>query len=123
MLVEHDFGIYSFGVRRFFQGVDNQAMTIFGMRAPDGSRSVGHYYVAGAGSVDVDGWGVHLSSNVSKRITGSVDYSLTHGRWNSFGEMSQARPWLANLTAQPDEDMHDLTTSFRPRFPRPQRAC
>ena len=35
-------------------------MTIFGMRSPDGIRSVGHYYVAGAGSVDVDGWGVRL---------------------------------------------------------------
>ena len=123
LLVEHDFGMYSFGMRRFFQGIDNQAMTIFGMRAPDGSRSVGHYYVAGAGSVDVDGWGVHLSSNVSKRVTGSVDYSLTHGHWNSFGEISQARPWLANLTREPEEDVHDSTTSIRPRFPRPQLAC
>ena len=35
VLVEHDFGIYSLGVHRFFQGVDNQAMTIFGMRSPD----------------------------------------------------------------------------------------
>src|SRR4029453_7467655 len=57
LLVEHDFGIYSLGVRRFFQGVDNQTMTIFGMRSPGGTRSVGHYYVAGAGSVDVDGGG------------------------------------------------------------------
>jgi carboxypeptidase family protein len=117
LLVEHDFGMYSVGVRRFFQGVDNQAMTIFGMRAPDGTRSVGHYYVAGAGSVDVDGWGVHLSSNVSKRVTGSVDYSLTHGHWNSFGEISQARPWLANLTREQEEDLHDLTTSIQTAIP------
>ena len=117
LLVEHDFGMYSFGMRRFFQGIDNQAMTIFGMRAPDGSRSVGHYYVAGAGSVDVDGWGVHLSSNVSKRVTGSIDYSLTHGHWNSFGEISQARPWLANLTREPEEDVHDLTTSIQTAIP------
>jgi hypothetical protein len=117
VMVEHDFGLYSLGVRRFFQGVDNQAMTVFGMRAPDGTRSVGHYYVAGAGSVDVDGWGVHVSSNVSKRITGSVDYSLTHGRWNSFGELSQARPWLAKLTRAQDEDTHDLTTSVHTAIP------
>jgi Carboxypeptidase regulatory-like domain len=117
LLVEHDFGMYSFGVRRFFQGVDNQTMTIFGMRAPDGTRSVGHYYVAGAGSVDVDGWGIRLSSNTSKRVSGSVDYSLTHGHWNSFGEISQARPWLANLTREQDEDMHDLTTSIQTAIP------
>jgi len=115
--VEHDFGAYAFGVRRFFQGVDNQAMTIFGLRAPDGTRSVGHYYVGGAGSVDVDGWGVRLSADVSRRVTGSVDYSLMHGRWNSFGEISQARPWLAKLTRAQDEDMHDLTTSIQTAIP------
>ena len=117
VMVEHDFGPYAFGVRRFFQGVDNQAMTIFGMRGPDGTRSVGHYYVGGAGSVDVDGWGVRLSSNASKRVSGSVDYSLVHGRWNSFGEIGEARPWLAKLTRAQDEDMHDLTTSVQTAIP------
>jgi hypothetical protein len=117
VLVEHDFGGYALGVRRYFEGVDNQAMTIFGMRAPDGTRSVGHYYVGGAGSVDVDGWGVHLSSNVSKRVSGSVDYSLSHGRWNSFGEINGARPWLARLTRAQDEDIHDLTTSIQTAIP------
>ena len=117
LFVEHDFGIYSFGVRRFFQNVDDQAMTIFGLRAPDGTRSVGHYYVAGAGSVDVDGWGVRLSSHMSKRVTGSIDYSLTHGHWDTFGEISHAHPSLANLTREPDEAMHDLTTSIQAAVP------
>jgi len=92
-------------------------MTLFGMRSPDGIRSVGHYYVAGAGSVDVDGWGVRLSSNASKRFSGSVDYSLTHGRWNSFGDMGEARPWLAKLTRAEDEDIQDLTTSLQAAIP------
>jgi type II secretory pathway pseudopilin PulG len=117
LLVAHDFGIYSLSVRRFFQGVDNQTMTIFGMRSPDGTRSVGHYYVAGAGSVDVDGWGVRLSSSASRRVTGSVDYSFAHGRWSSFGEISHARPWLASLTREQDEDIHDLTTSVQTAIP------
>jgi TonB dependent receptor len=115
--LEHDFGLYSVGVRRFFQNVDDQAMTLFGMRSPDGIRSVGHYYVAGAGSVDVDGWAVRLGSNASKRISGSVDYSLTHGRWNSFGDMSEARPSLAKLTRAENEDIHDLTTSLQAAIP------
>ncbi len=117
LLVEHDFGIYSFGVRRFYQGVDNQAMTLFGMHSPDGTRSVGHYYVAGAGSVDVAGWGVRLSSSASRRVSGSVDYSFSHGHWNSFGEISQARPWLTNLLREEDEDIHDLTTSVQTAIP------
>jgi hypothetical protein len=117
LAVDHDFGMYSVGVRRFFQNVDDQAMTLFGLRSPDGMQSVGHYYVAGAGSVDVDGWGVRLSSNVSKRLSGSVDYSLTHGRWNSFGEISEARPWLAKLTRAQDEEIHDLTTTVQTVIP------
>jgi hypothetical protein len=117
VLVEHDFGIYSFGVRRFYQGVDNQAMTLFGMHSPDGTRSVGHYYVAGAGSVDVAGWGVRLSSSALRRVSGSIDYSFSHGHWNSFGEISQARPWLTNLMREEDEDIHDLTTSVQTAIP------
>jgi carboxypeptidase family protein/TonB-dependent receptor-like protein len=117
VLVEHDFAAYSLGIRRFFQDVDNQAMTIFGMRSPSGARSVGHYYVARAGAVDAQGWGVRLSTLAFKRMSGSVDYSLTHGRWNSFGELPQAKPWLSRLTRAQDEDIHDLTTSFRTSIP------
>jgi hypothetical protein len=118
VLFEHDLGrLYAIGVRRFFQGVDNQVMTIFGMRSPSGARSVGHYYVATAGSVDAQGWGVRLSSSTSKRLSGSVDYTLTHGRWSSSGELGQARPWIARLTRAQDEDVHDLTTSVRTDIP------
>ena len=118
VLFEHDLGrTYAIGVHRFFQGVDDQVTTIFGMRSPSGTRSVGHYYVATAGSVDAQGWGVRLSSSTSKRLSGSVDYTLTHGHWNSFGELSQARPWIARLTRARDEDIHDLTTWIRTDIP------
>jgi hypothetical protein len=50
-------------------------------------------------------------------VSGSIDYSLVHGRWNSFGEISQARPWLARLTRAQDEDLHDLTTSIQTAIP------
>jgi hypothetical protein len=73
--------------------------------------------VATAGSVDAQGWGVKLSSSTSKRLSGSVDYTLTHARWNSFGELGQARPWIARLTRAQEEDNHDLTTSIRTDIP------
>jgi hypothetical protein len=118
VLLEHDLNsTYTIGVRRFFQGVDNQAVTIFGMESPSGTRSVGHYYVATAGSVDTQGWGVRLSSTSSKRVSGSLDYTLTHGRWNSAGDLADATPWLARLTRAQDEDIHDLTTSIRTSIP------
>jgi hypothetical protein len=118
VMFEHDFaGAYSFGVRRFFQGIDNQAMTIFGMRSPSGTRSVGHYYVASAGCVDAYGWGVRLRSSASKRVSGTVDYTLAHGRWTSQGDLAQARPWLAALARTDEEAIHDLTTSVQTAFP------
>ena len=118
VLFEHDLNsTYAIGVRRFFQGVDNQAVTIFGMESPSGTRSVGHYYVATAGSVDTQGWGVRLSSTSSKRVSGSIDYTITHGRWNSAGDLADATPWLARLTRAQDEDIHDLTTSVRTNIP------
>ncbi len=118
VLLEHDLNrTYAIGLRRFFQGVDNQAVTIFGMESPSGTRSVGHYYVATAGSVDTQGWGVRLSSTSSKRVSGSLDYTITHGRWNSAGDLADATPWLARLTRAQDEDIHDLTTSIRTSIP------
>jgi hypothetical protein len=118
VLVEHDLGsAYAIGVRRFFQGVDNQGMTIFGMRSPSGTRSVGHYYVATAGTVEAQGWGVRLSSSAARRLSGSVDYTLTHGRWNGRGDLSEAKPWLARLARPQNEDIHDLTTSIRTDIP------
>jgi len=118
VMFEHDFaGEYSFGVRRFFQGIDNQAMTIFGMRSPAGTRSVGHYYVASAGAVDAYGWGVRLRATSWKRVNGTVDYTLAHGRWTSQGDLDHARPWLAALARADEESIHDLTTSIQTDFP------
>jgi hypothetical protein len=114
VLVEHEItGTYAIGVRRFFQGIDNQLMTVFGIQMPSGPRSVGHYYVASAGSVDAQGWGVRLRTLASKRLSGSIDYSLTHSRWNSRGDVvswgSAARPGL--------KDIHDITTSIQTDIP------
>ncbi len=117
VLFEHDFAAkYSVGVRRFFQGIDNQAMTIFGMRSPSGTRSVGHYYVASAGSVDAYGWGVRLRSSSAKRVSGTLDYTLAHGRWTSQGDLAQTRPWLGALARTAEEAVHDLTTSIQTDF-------
>ncbi len=115
VLLEHEFtSNYAVGVRRFFQGVDNQLMTVFGIQMPARPRSVGHYYVASAGSVDAQGWGVRLRTLASKRISGSIDYSLTHSRWNSRGDVAD---W-ASTTARPDlQDIHDMTTSIQTDIP------
>ena len=88
VLVEHDFDEnYAVGVRRFYQDVDNQLVTLFGLNVPGGPQSVGHYYVANAGSLGADGWAIRLSS-AGKRVRGSIDYSITRARWLERGDMA-----------------------------------
>ena len=61
VLFEHEFeGSWVLGVRRFFQSVDDQLVTVFGMQMPEVPRSTGHYVVGSAGDVETEGWGVRI---------------------------------------------------------------
>jgi hypothetical protein len=100
------------GVSRFHQSVDDQLVTLFGLRMPNGPRSIGHYYVGTAGSVEASGWAVRLESPESARIRGSVHYSHTRARWTGRGEIAALQA-LAPAAVRPDsEDLHDLTSSI-----------
>jgi len=118
LLFEHEFEhTYVLGIRRFFQSTDDQLVTLFGLGEPGGPRSVGHYYVASAGAVDAQGWGLRLSSPPSRRVRGSIDYSLTRARWNSRGDAARLSR-LAAAAIRPElEDSHDITTSFQADIP------
>jgi hypothetical protein len=118
LLLEHELGgTYVLGVRRFFQGVDDQTVTIFGISMPNGSRSIGHYYVASAGGVDAQGWGIRLATVETKRVRGSVEYSVIHGRWNSRANADTARSWGGSLARPELENIHDVTASVATDIP------
>jgi len=111
--VERELGdLMVIGVGRFRQSVDDQLVTMFGLSMPGEPRSVGHYYVAGAGAVDADGWLVRLhTSPASRRIQGSIQYSRTQAWWTGRAADSRLRN-IAAAAIRPDaEDLHDLTTS------------
>ncbi len=117
VLVEHDFDEnYAVGVRRFYQDVDNQLVTLFGLNVPGGPQSVGHYYVANAGSLGADGWAIRLSS-AGKRVRGSIDYSITHARWLERGDMGDIARWAPAAIRYEAEDLHDVTTSVATDIP------
>lgn len=103
---------YVLGLRRFYQSVDDQLVTLFGLNVPSGPRSVGHYYVASAGAIDADGWAVRISSPPSKAVRGSVDYSITRARWVSRGDMAALAPWAPAAIRAESEGLHDVTTTF-----------
>lgn len=118
VIFEHEFDhAYVLGIRRFFQATDDQLVTLFGVAEPGGPRSVGHYYVASAGAVDAQGWGLRLSSPLTRRVRGSIDYSLTHARWNSRGDAARLTGFAAAAIRPALEDSHDITTSFQADIP------
>jgi len=102
------------GVRRFYQRTDDQLVALFGVNAPPAfAADPTHYYVATAGSVDAQGWGVRLSSPMTRRIRGSIDYSLTHARWIPGLE---ANVPLSAVRGE-EENIHDVTTSLEATIP------
>lgn len=118
LLFEHDFdGAYVLGVRRFFQDVSDQLVTMFGLGLPEGPRSVGHYYVASAGALDADGWGVRVSSPPERRVRASVDYTWTRARWTGRSELAALDKWAPAAVRPTLERIHDVTTSLETEIP------
>jgi hypothetical protein len=113
--VEHEFkGMSIIGIQRFFQSVDDQLVTLFGLSLPDGP---GHYYVASAGGLEADGWAFRVSSAGHRRLRGSVDYSITHARWTSRGDASTIARLAPSAIRSEAEDLHDVTTSVETAIP------
>lgn len=115
---EKDLGEASvLGIAKFHQSVNDQLVTLFGLQLPGGPKSVGHYYVGSAGSVEADGWAVRFDTQPIARLQGSIHYSLTRARWIRRGELAGVAP-LAPAMIRPDnEDLHDLTSSIRADIP------
>ena len=118
LTIEREFdNAYVFGVRRFYQSVDDQLITLFGLNVPQGPRSVGHYYVASAGAVDADGWAVRVSSVSTGRIRGSLEYSRTTAHWLSRGDMAAVAAWAPSAIRDTSDELHDVTTSVETDIP------
>ncbi len=119
LAVEHEFsGASVVSVQRFFQRVDDQLVTLFGLALPEGPDSAGHYFVDTAGGVRADGWAVRVSNTVNPRLKGSIDYSVTRTRWLAPGELAGASVPAAPSAWRPaTEELHDITTSLETAIP------
>lgn len=112
LVVEHQFAAFTLSTRGFRQGIENQLVTLFGVRVRDAARTdIGHYYTGIAGDLVAHGWGVGVSREIAKRLRGSVDYTLTHASWGNGGEalLLRAAP-RAGLLRRGSDWVHDLTT-------------
>ncbi|HEU4892960.1 MAG TPA: TonB-dependent receptor [Vicinamibacterales bacterium] len=111
--VEREFGdTFTIAVGRFYQQVDDQLVTVFGLGLPGGPKSVGHYYVANAGAVEADGWLVRWSTPTSRRVYGSVQYSRTAAHWLTHNDTDLLGGSVPAVLRPDTEDLHDLTSSI-----------
>lgn len=108
------------GMRAFYQTIDDQLVTVFGLNSTEsGAVPLGHYSVGSSGDVDVIGVGVTYTHTLLENVRGTVDYSLGVSDWAN--EPSRDRYRLAHnvpgaLRAE-GESIHDVTTSLETEFP------
>jgi hypothetical protein len=117
--LEHEFRDASVvSVQRFFQRVDDQLVTLFGLNVPGGPDPAGHYFVATAGGVEADGWNFRVSNTSNPRLKGSIDYSITHTQWQGRLDGDRPRPTTRGVAWRPaTEELHDITTSLETAIP------
>jgi hypothetical protein len=106
-------------VRAFEQRIDNQTVTVFGLRRSD-AASLGHYYVGSAGDANVRGVGVTFTHALAENIRGSVDYSMANATWTDTTvpvEYAVLTRWVPSAIRPATERIHDVTTSLETEIP------
>jgi hypothetical protein len=105
-------------LRAFEQRIDDQTVTVFGLRRSD-AESLGHYYVGSAGDADVRGVGVTFTHALAENVRGSVDYSTATATWNNGAAADYAvlTRWVPSAIRPASERIHDITTSLETEIP------
>ena len=107
-------------VRAFQEQIDNQTVTVFGLRQSDTvAAALGHYYVGAAGNADIRGVGVTFTHALAANIRGSVDYSMATADWSQATpvEFAVLTKRVPSAVRSNDERIHDVTTSLETEIP------
>lgn len=109
-------------VRAFGQHINDQTVTVFGLRRIDSAPSaLGHYYIGSAGDADVRGVGVTFTHAFVENIRGSIDYSASVADWvarPSAVEYAVLTRWIPSAVRESGERIQDLTTSLETEIPQ-----
>jgi Carboxypeptidase regulatory-like domain/TonB dependent receptor-like, beta-barrel len=106
-------------VRAFEQRIDDQTVTVFGLRRTD-AASLGHYYVGSAGDAEVRGVGVTFTHALAENVRGSIDYSMATANWTDSAapvEYAVLSRWVPSAIRPATERIHDITTSLETEIP------
>jgi hypothetical protein len=115
--LEYDLtGRYVVGLRRFYQDVNDQMATLFGVDEL-GNAPTGHYYLARAGSLSSSGWVLTLRRQLGDRFSGSVDYAVAEASWRQAAA-DAALGVVAPGTMRPaTERFHDVSGAVEAEIP------
>lgn len=118
--VDRVFNGATIGVRAFEQRIDDQTVTVFGLRKSDSdAAALGHYFVGAAGDAEVRGVGVTLTHALFENVRGSVDYSVANATWRARStplEYAVLTRWVPSAV-RANERIHDVTTSLQTEIP------
>ena len=120
--VEHVLRGATVGARVFRERIDNQMVTVFGLREPDAAASaMGHYLVGSAGDADLTGVGFTFTHALVQHLRGSVDYAVSTANWTTGapqGDYAVLTQWVPAAVRPSRERIHDLTTSLQSEIPQ-----
>jgi hypothetical protein len=105
-------------VRGLHQRTTDQMATIFGVTAAGGAAGGSDYSIAPVGGVDLIGWSVGASAQLSPEISGRIDYTRVLSAWDTSGASPNVRRTGLSLVRPDLERVHDVTASLDARLPR-----
>ena len=106
-------------VRGFEQRIEDQTVTVFGLKRSD-AAALGHYYIGAAGDANVRGVGVTFTHALADNIRGSVDYSVATANWLDRAEpieFAVLTHFIPSAVRPSTERIHDVTTSLETDIP------
>ena len=107
---------YVVGVRRFYQDVNDQMATLFGVDEL-GNAPAGHYHLARVGSVTSRGWALTLRRQLGNRVSGSVDYAIAEAHWKQVGADAALGAAVPGTIRPGVERLHDLSGAVETEIP------
>ena len=116
--LERDLPGFTLTARAYRQHVDDQLVTLFGAELPDRQvGDVGHYFVGGAGDLDVNGWAAGLRTAIADRVTGSVEYSVSSADWVRGDDIGYLLVLAPSVARPGSERVHDVMTRIETEMP------
>jgi hypothetical protein len=116
--VEQTLGDSTIALRVIHQRSHDQLMTLFGAEMPDQpTAKLGHYFVGSAGDTKATGGAASFETSMSKRIRGSIEYSLMNARLRPVDDLRYIVLMAPSAVRPKAERIHDVAARIETEVP------